>query len=41
MKFALQRCCVTSIYLKQYESSTDAVLNALGVELVDIKQFSC
>jgi heterodisulfide reductase subunit B len=41
MKFALQRCCATSIYLKQYESSTDAVLNALGVELVDIKQFSC
>jgi len=41
MKFALQRCCATSIYLTQYESSTDAVLNALGVELVDIKQFSC
>jgi heterodisulfide reductase subunit B len=41
MKFALQRCCGTSIYLKQYESSTDAVLRALGVEIVDIKQFSC
>ena len=41
MKFALQRCCATSIYLKQYESSTDAVLNAIGVEVVDIKQFSC
>jgi heterodisulfide reductase subunit B len=41
MKLALQRCCGTSIYLKQYESSTDAVLKALGVEIVDIKQFSC
>jgi heterodisulfide reductase subunit B len=41
MKFALQRCCATSIYLKQYESSTDAVLHAIGVDLVDIKQFSC
>ena len=41
MKFALQRCCATSIYLKQYESSTDAVLHAIGVEVVDIKQFSC
>jgi len=41
MKFALFRCCVTSVYLKQYESSTDAVLGKLGVELVDIPEFNC
>jgi heterodisulfide reductase subunit B len=41
MRFALQRCCATSIYLRQYESSTDAVLDALGVEVVEIKQFGC
>jgi heterodisulfide reductase subunit B len=41
MKFALFRCCVTSVYLKQYESSTDAVLGKLGVELVDVPEFNC
>ena len=41
MKFALQRCCTTNIFLKQYESSTNAVLNRLGVELVDIKDLNC
>jgi heterodisulfide reductase subunit B2 len=41
MKFALLRCCTTSIYLEQYESSTDAVLRKLGVEFVDIKEFNC
>jgi len=41
MKFALFRCCVTSVYLKQYESSTDAVLAKLGVGLVDIPEFNC
>jgi heterodisulfide reductase subunit B len=41
MKFALQRCCGTSIFLKQYEASTDAVLEALGVERVEIQEFNC
>ncbi|MBU2498523.1 MAG: CoB--CoM heterodisulfide reductase iron-sulfur subunit B family protein [Proteobacteria bacterium] len=41
MKFAVQRCCTTSVYLKQYETSTDAVLKALGVEFVDIREFNC
>ncbi len=41
MKFALFRCCVTSVYLKQYESSTDAVLSKLGVELIDLPEFNC
>jgi heterodisulfide reductase subunit B len=41
MKFALFRCCVTSVYLKQYESSTDAVLGKLGVELIDVPEFNC
>lgn len=41
MEFAIQRCCPTSIFLKQYESSTDAVMRKLGVGLVDIKEFNC
>ncbi|MFC1821477.1 CoB--CoM heterodisulfide reductase iron-sulfur subunit B family protein [Thermodesulfobacteriota bacterium] len=41
MKFALQRCCTTPIFLKRYEDSTNAVLGALGVEYVDIKEFNC
>lgn len=41
MKFALQRCCVTPVFLKQYETATDAVLKHLGVEFVDIKEFNC
>ncbi len=41
MKLALFRCCVTSIFLKQYETSTDAVLKALGVEAEDIREFNC
>jgi heterodisulfide reductase subunit B len=41
MKFALFRCCPTSIFLKQYESSTDAVLRKLGVQFKDIKEFNC
>jgi len=41
MKFALLRCCPTSIFLEQYESSTDAVLRELGVAFMDIKEFNC
>lgn len=41
MKFALLRCCTTPIVLKQYEWSTNAVFEKLGVELVDIKEASC
>jgi len=41
MKFALLRCCPTSIFLKQYESSTDAVLRKLEVAFMDIKEFNC
>ena len=41
MKFAIFRCCVTSIFLKRYEASTDAVLRKLGVGFVDIKEFNC
>ena len=41
MKFAVQRCCVTSVFLKQYEMSTNAVLKKLGVEFVDIREFNC
>lgn len=41
MNFALFRCCPTSIFLKQYEFSTDAVLRKLGVQFIDIKEFNC
>jgi len=41
MKFAMLRCCTTPIFLKQYESSTNAVLSKLGVNLVDIREFNC
>jgi heterodisulfide reductase subunit B len=40
MKLALQRCCTTPIFLKQYETSTDAVLERLGVQLTD-KALNC
>ena len=41
MDFALLRCCPTSIFLKQYESSTDAILRKLEVAFMDIKEFNC
>ena len=41
MEYALLRCCVTGANLEQYEISTDAVLNKLGVDWVDIKEFNC
>ena len=41
MKFAMFRCCPTTIFLKQYETSTDAILSKLGVGLVDIPEFNC
>jgi heterodisulfide reductase subunit B len=41
MDYAIQRCCITSVFLKQYETSTDAVLNRLGIELRGIKEFNC
>ena len=40
MKLALQRCCTTPIFLKQYETSTDAVLARLGVQVTD-KALNC
>jgi heterodisulfide reductase subunit B2 len=41
MDFAIQRCCVTPIYLKSYNSSTDAILKAVDIGLVDIEEFNC
>ena len=41
MSFAIFRCCPTSIFLKQYEAATDAVLRKLGIEFADIKEFNC
>ncbi|MBW2565456.1 MAG: CoB--CoM heterodisulfide reductase iron-sulfur subunit B family protein [Deltaproteobacteria bacterium] len=41
MKFALFAGCTVPAKLKQYESSSRAVLENLGLELVDIKEFNC
>ncbi len=41
MKFVLLRCCTTPIVLKQYEWSTNAVMEKLGIELVDVPELGC
>ena len=41
MKYALLRCCTTPIVLQQYEWSTNAVLEKLGIGLVDVKELGC
>lgn len=38
---AIFRCCPTATFLKQYESSTDALLGKLGVEFSELKDFNC
>lgn len=41
MKIALFRCCMTAMGLSQYETSSDAVLRELGIEIAGIKEFGC
>ena len=41
MKIALFRCCMTSMGLSRYETSSNVVLRELGFEFVDIKEFKC
>jgi heterodisulfide reductase subunit B len=41
MKYALQRCCTTPILLRQYESSTNAVLGAFGIISELDRDFNC
>jgi heterodisulfide reductase subunit B len=41
MEFALFLGCTIPARLNQYESSSRAVLEKLGVELVDIREFNC
>jgi len=41
MKFALFLGCQTPVRLKQYETSSRAILERLGVGLVDIEEFNC
>ena len=41
MKVALLRCCTTPIFLPQYETSTNAVLEKLGVTVVGDSEFNC
>jgi heterodisulfide reductase subunit B len=41
MKFAFFLGCTIPARLQQYESSSRAVLETLGIELLDIKEFNC
>jgi heterodisulfide reductase subunit B len=41
MKVALLRCCTTPIFLRQYETSTNAVLEKLGMSIVGDADFNC
>jgi len=41
MKFAFFLGCTTPSHLQEYEASSRAVLNRLGITLVDIPQFNC
>jgi heterodisulfide reductase subunit B len=41
MNYTLLRCCTTPIVLQQYEWSTNAVLEKLGIGLVDVKELGC
>ena len=41
MKFAIFLGCNIPIRLKQYETASRAVLQALGVRLIDIREFNC
>lgn len=41
MKTALFRCCITSMGLSQYETSSNVVLRELGIEFHDINDFNC
>ena len=41
MKFVMMRCCTTPIVLQEYEWSTNAVMEKLGIELVDVPELGC
>lgn len=41
MNHAIFRCCPTSLFLKQYERATDAVLKKLDIGFAEIKAFNC
>ena len=41
MKFVMMRCCTTPIVLQEYEWSTNAVMEKLGIELIDVAELGC
>jgi len=41
MDFAVQRCCITPVFAKAYDMSTDAILQKFNIDFVDIKEFNC
>ena len=41
MDFAVQRCCITPVFAKAYDISTDAILKEFNINFLDIKGFGC
>ncbi len=41
MAYAIFRCCVTATHLPDFDASTDALLQALHIETVEISAFGC
>jgi heterodisulfide reductase subunit B len=41
MDFAVQRCCITPVFAKAYDISTDAILHEFDINFTDIKKFGC
>ncbi len=41
VKIAHFRCCMPSMGLSQYETSSNVVLRELGIKFVDVKEFNC
>jgi heterodisulfide reductase subunit B len=41
MRYAMFRCCVTNMSLREYEEAADAVLAGLGVPFRDVREFGC
>ncbi|MFC1892310.1 heterodisulfide reductase-related iron-sulfur binding cluster, partial [Thermodesulfobacteriota bacterium] len=41
MDFAVQRCCITPVFAKAYDMSTDSIMQEFNINFADIKEFGC